>query len=94
MTWLSTTKASPQSDKDVLNSPDRELFRTSLNDSGEQLEEEIDFTSGKLGMPISLVRWPHTSEGKEWPSKKQGAQGRDPGRPERKNFRTCERRFR
>jgi hypothetical protein len=31
-----------------------------------------------------LVRWPHSSRGKEWPSKKQGAQGRDPGCPERK----------
>jgi hypothetical protein len=57
MTWLSTTKASPQSDKDVLKSPHQELFRTSLNDSGEQLQEEIDFTSGKLGIPISLVNF-------------------------------------
>jgi hypothetical protein len=32
-----------------------------------------------------LVRWPHTSGGKEWPSKKQGAQGRDPRAPKEKN---------
>jgi hypothetical protein len=27
---------------------------------------------------VRLVRWPHTSRGKEWPSKKQGAQGEGP----------------
>jgi hypothetical protein len=31
-----------------------------------------------------LVRWPHTSRGKDWPSKKQGAHGEGPRAPREK----------
>ena len=33
-----------------------------------------------------LVRWPHTSRGKDWPSKNQGAHGEGPRAPREKTL--------
>jgi hypothetical protein len=46
----------------------------------------LQFSRLWLQYGMTCHRWPHTSRGKEWPSKKQGAQGRDPRAPREKKI--------